>query len=114
MIDGNGSPAISKAQAVRNALGEGLEDLGDIEGFVKSRHGIDIPRQMISAYKAMEKKRAEKKSDPKRKPRSGEPAAPRKSLRSGEMDVLEVLEAMKPLVEAFGAEKVKRLVDLLG
>lgn len=112
-IDGNGSPAISKAQAVRNALGEWLEDLGDIEGFVKSHYGIDIPRQMISAYKAMEKKRAEKSGKAERKPRGGETAPARKSSRSGEMDVIEALEAMKPLVEALGVEKVKRLADLL-
>ena len=33
---------------------------------------------------------------------------------SGDGDLLEALEAMKPLVASMGAEKVKRLVDLLG
>lgn len=116
--DSMGGSPMSKAQAVRNALAEGVEDIGDIEGFVKSRYGIDIPRQMISAYKAMEKKRAEKAAGkPGRKTRGAESSgsAPRATRSSGlESDLLDAMEAMKPLVEKLGPEKVKRIVDLLG
>ncbi len=113
----SGSP-MSKAQAVRNALAEGVEDIGDIEGFVKSRYGIEIPRQMISAYKAMEKKRAEKAAGkPGRKARGAElsGSAPRAARSAGsESDLLDAMEAMKPLVDKLGKEQVKRIVDLLG
>jgi hypothetical protein len=40
--------------------------------------------------------------------------APPKIEAKGDVDLIEALEAMKPLVASLGAEKVKRLVDLLG
>jgi len=115
--DSLGGSPMSKAQAVRNALAEGVEEIGDIEGFVKSRYGIEIPRQMISAYKAMEKKRAEKATGkPGRKSRGAESSGSAPRARSGgsESELLDAMEAMKPLVDKLGAENVKRIVDLLG
>ena len=54
----NGS--ISKAQAVRNALAEGHDKPGDIADFAKTRYGLDIPKQQVSAYKTQAKARAKK------------------------------------------------------
>lgn len=116
VIDGNGSPALSKAQAVRNAIDEGLEELDDIENFVKSRYGLEIPRQMLSSYKSQIKsKMVSGKAVRGRKPRSVSEAAPaRRSSKGDEAGLLEALEALKPLVASLGGDKVKRLVDLLG
>jgi hypothetical protein len=55
-------PSISKAEAVRQALSLGLDSLDDIAGFLKSRHGIEMPRPQISAYKAQAKRKAEGQS----------------------------------------------------
>jgi hypothetical protein len=33
---------------------------------------------------------------------------------AGERDLLDVMESMKPLIAQYGAERVKRIVDLLG
>lgn len=104
---------VSKAQAVRDALAEGIEGLGDIDAFVRSRYGLEISRPMISAYKSQalgkrqgvaKASRATSDARPSRKASGG----------GGEADLLATLQALKPLVVAFGAERVKRLADLLG
>ena len=43
---------VSKAEAVRQALAAGLDGLDDIAKFVKAKHGYEIPKPQISAYKA--------------------------------------------------------------
>ena len=128
------APAVSKAEAVRIALSEGLESPGDIHEFVLKKFGHDIPNQMISSYKAQEKARQAKKAAtaPKaepakrgRKPKStywqSDPTAPplesyfdSSPLPKAEPDILLALEGVKELVSQFGADKVKRMVDLLG
>ena len=103
---GHESNGISKAQAVRNAMAEGLESLDDIEGFLKSRHGIEMPRQQLSAYKSQAKARESAGNETA-------PKAAAKPTSGNDGDLLDALEAIKPLVEKLGAEKVRRLVDLL-
>ena len=45
----------------------------------------------------------------------GEPGSPpEQSKAAGEPDVLLALEGVKELVNQFGADRVKRMVDLLG
>lgn len=51
----NGTPTITKAQAVRDAMARGLDDLDDITAFLKSTYNIEMPRPQISAYKAQAK-----------------------------------------------------------
>ena len=58
----NGS--ISKAQAVRNALAEGLEKPGEIADFARKHYGLEITNQQVSAYKAQTKARARKEDGP--------------------------------------------------
>ncbi len=114
-----GTPAsITKVGAVRAALeeGSGLPEQG--VAFIKSRFGLDITRQHFSAIKSQLKKRegAPRMSRPGRKPRR--PAAVRSTappvrFANGEAGLLEALEVIKPLVAQLGADKVKRLVELL-
>lgn len=104
---------VSKAQAVRDALAEGIEGLGEIEEFLRSRYGLEMSRPMISSYKSQAQARRSKVAKGPR-----EAAGVRKPRKSSgdaaEADLIEALEALKPLVAAVGAEKVKRLADLLG
>jgi hypothetical protein len=122
--------AISKAAAVRDALEQGEESPEDGVAYIKKIHGIEMTRQTFSSYKAQEKSRQAKKQEaapkakPGRKPR--EVAAPSQAVEgylappskppvvAGETDLLAAMEAMKPLVASLGADKVKRIVDLLG
>lgn len=120
--------AISKAAAVRDALEQGEDSPEDGIAYIKKIHGIEMTRQTFSSYKAQQKAREAKKGvskgKPGRKPRQvaetsqavdGYLAPPPKSAPpGGQPDLIEAMEAMKPLVASLGAEKVKRLVDLLG
>jgi hypothetical protein len=47
---------------------------------------------------------------PARKPRG----AAAKPATNGEADIISALEALKPLVATLGADRLKRLVDILG
>jgi hypothetical protein len=97
---------------------------GDIHDFVLTRFGHDIPNPMISSYKAQEKARQAKKAaaEPRAKPgRKPKPLVegyvappPKQPANSNGLDLIESLEALKPLVALLGSDKVKRLVDLLG
>lgn len=51
----NGQPTVTKAQAVRDAMARGLDDLDDITAFLKTTYNIEMPRPQISAYKAQAK-----------------------------------------------------------
>ena len=104
-----GGKAISKA-ALRDALEQGEESPDDGVAYIRKIHGIEISKQMFSSYKTKEKAR---------KTENQEPAAPKgkpgrkPKAAGGETDLLAAMEAMKPLVAALGADKVKRIADLL-
>jgi hypothetical protein len=107
---------ITKAQAVRDALADGLDGLDEIVDFAKTRYGLEVTKQAASIYKSKEKMKAAASSKRGRKPKAAVEGylAPPKIEAKGDGDLIEALEAMKPLVASLGAEKVKRLVDLLG
>lgn len=106
---------ISNAQAVRNALAEGLDDISDIDSYVRDNYGKDIPRQQISAYKSQTRRKAgEEPTRRGRRPRAaveGYLAPPTRSQNDG--DLIETLQALKPLVAKVGVENVKKLAELL-
>jgi hypothetical protein len=123
------APTISKAEAVRVAIFAGKESPGDIHDFVLKKFGHDIPNQMVSSYKAQEKARQAKKeaaapkAEPAKrglKPKAATPvvdgyvAPPVKPKAASEPDMLLALEGIKELVGQFGAEKLKRMVDIIG
>jgi hypothetical protein len=100
---------ITKAEAVRRALADGKESPPVGVAYIKEQFGIDIAPQHFSTQKSQLKNRAGVKVKGKRGPKPAVAGGP-----EGEAGLLEALEAIKPLVAAMGAEKVKRLVDLLG
>ena len=79
----------------------------------------EMPRQQLSAYKAQAKAKGRKAEGeaPKRgrKPKDTAPAhvAPPKIEAKWDGDLLDALKALKGLVSAHGADKMKSMVDLL-
>jgi hypothetical protein len=107
---------VTKAQAVRDALADGLDGLDEIVKFAKSRYGLEVTKQQASIYKSKEKMKSAASLKRGRKPKPAVEGyiAPPKSTPKDDADLLDAMEAMKPLVASLGAEKVKRIVDLLG
>jgi hypothetical protein len=103
-------PAVSKAAAVRAALADGLDGLDDIAAYVKAKHGHDIPKPQISAYKAQEKAKGRKVDEPVPKAPKPKPAV---HGGGGETDLITAMETMKPFIKEHGAERLKRIIDLL-
>jgi hypothetical protein len=118
-LETTGFTTATKAEAVRIALSEGLESPGDIHDFIKAKFGHDIPKPTISSYKAQERARQAKRGNatPGCKPRrplvEGDVAPSDRPRSAGEPDVLLALEGIKELVGQFGADRVKKMVDLL-
>ncbi len=116
-----GGEAVSKSAAAREAIAQGIDSPEDAVAFIKQRFGIEMSKPHFSAVKSQLKKReasdggAAPKARRGRKPKAAVEGylAPPKVVPTGEGDLLEALEAMKPLVASLGADKVKRIVDLL-
>lgn len=105
---------ISNAQAVRDAMAAGLDDISDIDAYVRDRYGKEIPRQQLSAYKSQTRRKAGEPPRRGRRPRGGVEgyvAPPPRGPKDG--DLIETLQALKPLVAKVGVENVKRLAELL-
>lgn len=118
--------SMSKSEAIRRALAAGFEGPQEGTAYIRKEFGIEIAPGHFSAVKATEKKKGSApRGKPGRKPKtwqSQKDAPPiehyftpsPKSAPAGGDDLIDTLEALKPLVAQLGAEKVKRLVDLLG
>jgi hypothetical protein len=107
---------ITKSEAVRRAIAAGAEQPADGVPFIKTQFGLDISPMHFSAVKAGDKRKGEARPKPGRMPRSaveGYLAPPAKPKAIGEGDLLAAIEAIKPLVAQHGADRVKRLVDVL-
>jgi len=114
----------SKADACRAALAEGITTTEEAVAFARSRYGVEIKPTDFTLYKSKAKRGlgdAAARGKPGRKPKAagaagdGHPAPPRGGSRpaGGQSDLLAAMEAMKPLVDSLGADRVKRIVDLL-
>jgi hypothetical protein len=129
IIESSGS--VNQAELVRKAVAAGHEKPSTGVPYIKTHFGADIDPKYYSVAKSQLKKREAKESfspEPAkrgRKPKAAAPAAskplvegyvapPEKPKAAGEPDVLLALEGVKELVQQFGADKVKRMVDLIG
>ena len=116
--------AVSQTDAARAALDKGYEKPAEAVAYIKATFGIDMNPQYFSAIKTRTKtaEPTAKKAKPGKRGPKPKPAAPvaapatptPKASSNGEAELIESLETLKPLIAAMGAEKVKRLVDLLG
>ncbi len=125
----NDNQPISKANAVREALAEGLEAPGDIAAFIEKRHGIVIPKQMVSSYKAQQRARDAKAAGGEIHPRThapqpvGIPAgfgtdvmAIRELIeRLGGIDMFkETVTQLSGLLSKYGAGGLTEIADAIG
>jgi hypothetical protein len=115
---------ITKAEAIRKTLAEGLTDAQDGAAHIKKTFGLDVTKAHFAAAKSKEKPAGEpaaKRGRPviakvkaKRGPKP-KAAAPAVQSHAGQgADLLAEMEALKPLVESMGKEKAHRIIDLLG
>lgn len=122
--EGHGYAPITKSAAARAALDAGYEGPQEAVAYIKKTFGLEMGAQHFSAIKSQTKKAAGSatpKGKPGRKPKAASQAiedyvAPPRKPRApnGERDLIETLEALKPLIASHGADRLKRLVDLLG
>jgi hypothetical protein len=117
---------MSKAEAIRRALAAGHEGPQEGTAYIHREFGIEVAPQHFSATKSQIKSREgpkKAKVKPGRKPKAAAPSQavdgylarpPKPSATGDQTDLLAAMEAMKPLVAALGADKVKRIADLLG
>ena len=106
--------SITKAGAARVALAEGILAPKEASHYILQKFGITISPQQFSAEKSRFKHRSGDSHTVGQFTSSS--YLPGVASRSpiGEADLLQALEAMKPLIDQLGVEKVKRMVDLLG
>lgn len=116
--EGSSSSAMSKTDAVRTSIRDGVEAPLAAVAYIKKSFGIDITPQHFSAVKSMLRKKARESGKAKggKSKSSIEGFFAPPSNKSGKHggDILQAMEAMKPLVATYGVEKVKRLAELLG
>jgi hypothetical protein len=105
---GNGS--MTKADAVRAALAEGVEAPDEAIAFIKSRFGIEISKPHYSSYKSQLKAKAASQSRVNKVPRA--PAASTPAVAKDDVGIVADLAAMKRLVEKLGVEQVKQMAGL--
>jgi hypothetical protein len=118
--------AVSQSNAARAALDAGYEKPAEAVKYIKDTFGIEMNPQYFSAIKTRTKGApAAKKAAPakpesaKRGPKAKAPlvegyvAPPEKPKAAAEPDVLLALEGVKELVDTYGADKIRRIVDLL-
>lgn len=129
--DEAGGKGMTKAEAIRRALAAGHEGPQEGTAYIRKEFGIEVAPQHFSATKSQIKSReGSKKGKLGRKPKhlTPDPQQSRKdappvesyftpepkSSPAGGSDLLDAMEAMKPLVASLGKEQVHRIVDLLG
>ena len=120
-----GEKPMNKSQAARAAIDAGHDKPGPAVEYIKSQFGIEMSQPHFSAVKSGYKK-ANAAAAAKAKPaKRGRPPgskavegylapAPKPRPIVAADELLAAMEAVKPLIASLGAEKVKRLVDVLG
>ncbi|WZO97976.1 hypothetical protein EP7_005028 [Isosphaeraceae bacterium EP7] len=120
----DGAP-LSQTDAVKAALDGGYEMPGEATDYIRDQYGMEVTKAYFSAIKSKlksqggtVKKRGYTRSAATVAKHAGASSTSQASARlksaGGDEGLLKALEVMKPLVEKLGAEKVRRLVDLLG
>jgi hypothetical protein len=99
--------SISESEAVRRALADGVDQPADGVAYFKDRFGLEMVPQHFGAVKSAHLKKHGIPTVNTRFQKT-EPSA------TGEAAPIDTLEMLKPLIALYGADKVKRLVDLLG
>jgi hypothetical protein len=104
----------NKSEAVRRTLAAGIVQPMEGVAYIKSRFGIEIGPQHFSAVKSNTMRKLGTPTVNTRFQPKLEKTPTRTSRANGEADLIASLETLKPLIDQFGPDKLKRLVDLLG
>ena len=108
------SGAVTKSEAARVAIREGYDTPKKAVAFIKNRFGLDMNPQHFSAVKSIEAKKSGLTRKRGRKPAGDSPSWSSPAIPpNGSADLLEAIQTVKTLVASLGADKVKRIVDLL-
>jgi len=83
--------AISKSQAVREALAAGIEKPDEAIQWIRENYGLEMTPTHFSAVKANDKRRG---------------------IGGKSGDELAAAKVLKPLIHSYGVEKVKEMADL--
>ena len=116
------SRKMSKTDAIRAAMAEGIESPGDGVDFIRRRFGIEMSKGHFSATKSkLKTAEGTKKAAPQAASKSstkpqpvGDYQTPPEQPAGRDGNLLDALEQMKPLIAQYGPDHVKRMVDLLG
>ena len=119
-----GRKGMNKSKAARAAIDAGYEKPVEAVAHIKRQFGIDMDPQRFSWIKSNYRKAQGEAKPGKAAPApaksrqvaspvvEGYVAPPPKQADGG--DLLDTLEALKPLIAQHGVDKLKRMVDLLG
>ena len=121
IVDAAPKEAVSKADAVRAALAEGIDSPDEGVAFIQERFGIEMGKPMWSSYKSQEKTR-QAKADGGDRPRVGRPPLHQQSAdgptaappQSNAPNVAQSIESIKDLVDTLGVEQVVAIAKLFG
>jgi hypothetical protein len=107
----------TKADAVREALKEGVDSPQDGAAYVKQKFRLDITPQQFSTYKSIEKKKANGGGTGVGNGRrgGGRPKADRPAngaASKGTGNAADLARQVKSLVDAYGAGQVKSMVEV--
>jgi hypothetical protein len=115
---------ITKAEATRQAIEAGMDSPDDGIDFIFKKFGIEMSKPHFSAAKStLKKKGAFVNARPGRRPRrekapsraiEGYLAPPPRQHTSPSSEILDAMEAMKPLIASLGKDQIHRMIDLLG
>jgi hypothetical protein len=116
------SRKMSKTDAIRAAMAQGIESPGDGVDFIRRRFGLEMSKQHFSATKSKLKSAEDmKESAPQAAPKAatkpqpvGNYQTPPEQPAGRDANLLDALDQMKPLIAQYGPDHVKRMVDLLG
>jgi hypothetical protein len=101
---------MTKADAVRAALADGISKPSEGVGYIKSKFGLDVSAQMYSLYKSKEKKGGGRGNS--RTPREGSSWGTLAPGKSGARNPAELARAVKQLVEQYGADAVREMAEV--
>jgi hypothetical protein len=102
---------VSKMEAVRQTLAQGIDKPQEGIDHIKQNFGIDLPAGIFSSYKSMiNSKKGVAPGKRGRKPKSMSATGSGSKAHGG--DVLQLAQEVKALVGKYGADAVKGMADV--
>lgn len=95
---------VSGMEAVRQALAAGVDKPKEAVEYIKAKYGLDMKPQMFSSYKSNVQKKALGV-----RPGGGG----KRPLPGGIMGLADSFTSLRALVSQYGADEVRRLIDVV-